>query len=150
MSLVTLEELESRLEWELDDGEKRVAQGALDDATVLVLHHGQATWSETSAPPIAKMIVRAAATRYLRNPDAFTDSKAGDETVGWADSAARPEVYLTPGEIDILRGTAGGGGLWSARMQAWPGMGEGGGYATGYLPVEDGGKPFPFYSDDPW
>lgn len=149
MSLVTLEELEGRLDWELDAGEKKVAQGALDDATALVLYYGSSTWTETSAPPVAKMIVKAAATRYLRNPDGYDQSRAGDETVGWGDAAQRPEVYLAPGEIDILRGTSGGGGLWSAQLQAWPGMGEGSGYTTGYVPMADG-KPFPYYVDDPW
>lgn|SRR5699024_768281 len=149
MSLVTLEELQGRLDWELDAGEKKVAQGALDDATALVLYYGSSTWTETSAPPVAKMIVKAAATRYLRNPDGYDQSRAGDETVGWGDAAQRPEVYLTPGEIDILKGSTGGGGLWSARMEAWPGIGEGSGYGVGYVPMADG-RPFPYYVDDPW
>lgn len=148
MSLVTLEELKGRLDWELDDGEERLAQGALDDATALVLHYGHPSWTDITAPPVAKMIVRAAATRYLRNPDGYDQSRAGDETVGWGDAAQRPEVHLTPGEIDILRGTTGGSGLWSAQLQAWPGMGEGSGYAPGYVPMDR--KPFPFYADDPW
>lgn len=149
MSLVTLEELQGRLDWELDAGEKKVAQGALDDATALVLYYGSSAWTETSAPPVAKMIVKAAATRYLRNPDGYDQSRAGDETVGWGDAAQRPEVYLTPGEIDILKGSTGGGGLWSARAEAWPGIGEGSGYGVGYVPMADG-KPFPYYADDPW
>src|SRR5699024_6508952 len=111
MSLVTLKVLPGRLDWEKDADQKDGVQDALADVTALVLYYGSTTWTENSAPPVAKMIVKAAATRYLRNPDGYDQSRAGDETVGWGDAAQRPEVYLTPGEIDILKGSTGGGGL---------------------------------------
>lgn len=101
--LVTLEELEPRLDWTMDEAERGIARGALYDASNLVLAHGDAAWTAETAPSIAKSIVATAATRYLRNPDGYTSSRAGDETVQWSDLGHDSGgVYLTKSEIALL------------------------------------------------
>lgn len=119
--LVELEELLKRLDWELDDDEKAMALGFLEDATVLVLAHGVPTWTAETAPQTAKTIALSAARRLMVNPDGNTQSRAGDETLAWdgiGEDAG--SVYLTGNEKKLLaRLTGRGGQVFSVQTYSW-------------------------------
>ena len=81
--LATLTDLEHRVDWALDEDEKRLAEsragGRVRPGSALRPRAGPPTrcrvWSRT--------LVLAACVRYLRNPDGYTQSRAGDETLAW-------------------------------------------------------------------
>lgn len=100
-ALATIEELEVRAGFELDERTRLMAKAALDDASALVREYGDPGWTPDMAPPIAKSLTLAAALRYVHNPMAVTQSRGGDETLAWDASAARG-VYLLPEEIAVL------------------------------------------------
>ena len=142
--LVTLEELEAKLGQVLDDEEKRDAEGALEEASMLVRHYG-APWPDPAkAPQVAKTLVIRSVKRYLKNPDGYTQSRAGDESVAWdglGDRAMAP--YLTKAERQMAASAAGRGGVTSAPIQPWGELHE---PKDEYIDVCGPGKPFPFYA----
>jgi hypothetical protein len=84
-TLATLPELQARLDWELEPGEQNVAIGALEDLSDDARFYGSSRWNSTNVPRQVKSLVLRAAARYLRNPDGFVQSRAGDETIVWTD-----------------------------------------------------------------
>lgn len=101
--LAELADLEARLEFELDDDKMiALAEGALVDATVLVREYGLASWTASTAPPIAITLTLKAAARFMNNPMSLQTARGADETNMWGETNARG-VYLEPGEIDLLR-----------------------------------------------
>ena len=109
----TLEELQNRLDWTLDEGEERVAEAALEDASDLARAYGRTWWDETlsenTAPRLVRTLVLKACARYMKNYQGYTQSRAGDETVMWADAAGENlgQVYFTRDEIKMVEGLAG-------------------------------------------
>ncbi|MGW6745415.1 hypothetical protein ACWGDX_32535 [Streptomyces sp. NPDC055025] len=89
----------------------------------------------------------------MRNPAGYTQSRAGDETLGWSDAHGRDAgtVYFTREEIRLLEGIAGQKpGLASVVVSSWgtklrP-------RNAGRVPVDYGGDSFPMFSDEvsPW
>ncbi|MGZ2360733.1 hypothetical protein LRE75_29310 [Streptomyces sp. 372A] len=158
MSYATLDELTGRLDWELDEDELRISVTALEDASNLAATYGR-EWPEERAPRLVKTLVLKAAVRYLRNPNGYTQSRAGDETLGWSDAHGRDagSVYFTREEIRLLEDLAGTRpGLTSVTVSAWatklrprPGGRVGG---EGLVQVDYDGAPFPLFNDDggPW
>ncbi|MYT31745.1 MULTISPECIES: hypothetical protein [unclassified Streptomyces] len=151
MAYATLDELKGRLDWELDEDEVRIAGGALQDASDLAATYGQ-DWPEDTAPRLVKTLVLKSAARYMRNPNGYTQSRAGDETLAWSDAHGRDagSVYFTREEIRLLEELAGRRlGLTSAPITAW-GTKLRPGRAT--VPVDYGGDPFPLFADEgsPW
>lgn len=146
----TLEELRSRLDWTLDADEERIAQGALEDASDLARAYGKSWLDAQSAPRMVRTLVLTAATRYMRNPDGYVQSRAGDETLVWDGIGDRAgTVYFTDPEIKLLVGLAGKTGLFSAPISAWGTRLR----HEGYVPVANSDeKPFPMYAsdEDPW
>mgnify|MGYP003471663081 FL=1 len=89
--------------------------------------------------------------RFLRNPEGYTQSRAGDESVAWNDAAGENAgtVYFTEDEIKLLRSLAGKSPtVVSAPISAWGPQRKA---PVGLVPAE-GGKPFPLFAseDDPW
>lgn len=148
-ALVELDELVARIEWTLSEEEERVATGALNDASELVRFYGL-NWTADNVPPLVKSIVLAAATRYLRNPDGYIQSRAGDESVGWSHDAATAYVTLTKSEQEILGRMAGRGGIASVPLNAWGTVDRSD--RLGYVTTDPPGKLFPFFptGDGPW
>lgn len=162
--LATLAELEARLDWTLDTGEQGVATAALADLSDDARYYGSDNWNDQTAPRQAKSLVLRAAVRYMRNPDGFTTSRAGDETVQWAESEDLGSASFTKKEQEILASLAGRNTtLWSAPVTAWsprksgprllnpttPGLC----YDAGHSPVSQAGfagtpSSFPMYADD--
>src|SRR5690606_24446649 len=139
--LVTLEELEAKLGQTLDDEEKRDAEGALEEASMLVRHYG-APWPDPAkAPQVAKTLVIRSVKRYLKNPEGYTQSRAGDESVAWdglGDRAMAP--YLTKAERQMAASAAGRGGVTSAPIQPWGELRE----CQDIIVPSTDGRPFPF------
>lgn len=142
----TLEELQNRLDWTLDEGEERVAESALEDASELARAHGRDWVDATTAPRLVRTLVLKACARYMKNYQGYTQSRAGDETVAWSDSAGENlgQVYFSKDEIKLLEGLAGRRtSLISVPITAWNARA---GIDDGTRPMADGkGKNFPMY-----
>ena len=118
----TIEELTARLDWDLDAKELLMAEAALEDASDLARGIGKQSWVDAStAPRLVRTTVLQACKRYMQNPAGYTQSRAGDETLGWADIGDRAgAVYFTKDEQALLRGLAGqASGLYIANTYAW-------------------------------
>lgn len=147
----TLGELSERLDWTLDADELRIAVGALEDASDLARGYGR-EWEAGSAPRLVRTLVLKAAVRYMRNPDGYTQSRAGDETLSWNDAAGAEAgtVFFTPEEQKLLKGLAGHApGLVSAPITAWGPQRQ---RPVGLVPAQGSNEPFPLFAhqDDPW
>ncbi|WP_327431420.1 hypothetical protein [Streptomyces sp. NBC_01236] len=152
MPYATLDELKGRLDWDLDPDELRIAVSALEDASDLVATHGR-DWPEDTAPRLVKTLVLKSAARYLRNPNGYTQSRAGDETLAWSDIGRDAgTVYFTREEIRLLEELAGRKrGISSVVVSAWgtkPRPRD-----VGHVPVDySPASPFPLFGDEvsPW
>lgn len=159
----TLIELKGRLEWTLDADEERAATGALEDLSNWARHYGR-NWEADAAPLLVKTLVLGAAARFMRNPDNFTTSRDGDETVSWTDRGAQAAAQpFVESEIIALKALVRPVVFGSVGMTAWgpqrlrgadgltPVAGESPFTEDGLVPVEGGGDPFPLFSnDEPW
>lgn len=122
MPFATVEELVDRLDWDLDAKELRMATAALEDASDLARGIGKASWVDaTVAPRLVRTTVLNACKRYMQNPAGYTQSRAGDETLGWADLGDKAgSVFFTENEERLIRGLAGqASGLYVASTYAW-------------------------------
>ena len=81
----------------LDADERREAEGALADLSWDAQSIGSAKWTTPVNTPqsVKNLIVRAAA-RHMKNYEGYTQSRAGDETVQWAEQD-------TPGTATFTR-----------------------------------------------
>jgi hypothetical protein len=150
----TLDELKARLDWTLDADEERIAASALEDASDLARAHAGREWLDVaSAPRLVRTLVLKACKRYMNNPQGFTQSRAGDETLGWGDDAGENAgtVYFSADEIKLLEQLGGKkSGIYSAEVTAWRSVIRP--VSAGLVPVQDGGKPFPLFASEvePW
>ncbi len=142
--LVTIEELEPKLDRVLDEDEKRDAEGALEEASMLVRHYG-APWPDPAkAPQVARILVIRSVKRYLKNPEGYTQSRAGDEAVAWDGLGERAMApYLTKAERQMAARAGGRGGIASAPISPW---GELCDQRDVYVPYA--GKSFPFFASE--
>lgn len=163
--LAELEDLEVRLEFELDDDKMiSLAEGALVDATVLVREHGLASWTADTAPPIAVTLTLKAAARFMNNPMSLQTARAADETNMWGESNSRG-VYLEEDEKQLLRDhrktdkgfAAPRTYVYSKRYFAppprgtrhcFPVAGYGNGRAKYFPDYQPGDEYFPYYPED--
>lgn len=145
----TLIELKGRLEWTLDADEERAATGVLEDLSSWARHYGR-NWTSVNAPILVKTLVLGAAARFMRNPDNYTTSRAGDETVGWTDRGAEAAAQpFTDSEIIALKLLVRPVAFGSVSMTAWGPQSQR--VPDGLVPVVGGGDPFPLFSDaTPW
>lgn len=148
--LATLDELEARLDWELDDDEKRAAPGYLEEASDLARAYGRPWPKRDATPRLVRNVVLAAVRRFMRNPEGYTQSRAGDETLGWTDLGEDAgSIYFTKSEIKLISGFATKAGLSTAGITAW---GPTKRQNVGMVPVDYDGDPFPMFAreDSPW
>ncbi|MFF4510596.1 hypothetical protein [Streptomyces mirabilis] len=164
-NFATLDELKARLDWTLDADEERIATSALEDASDLASFHAGRDWpAPASAPRLVRTLVLKACKRFMDNPQGYTQSRAGDETLGWNDSQGENAgtVYFTGDEQKLLAEIGGRKpGLVSVGVSAWdsnirryrnrPRHHHGNDLPAGFIPSESG-KDFPFYAteDDVW
>ncbi|QJD50658.1 head-to-tail adaptor [Streptomyces phage Issmi] len=156
-NFATLEELKARLDWTLDADEERIATSALEDASDLASFHAGRDWPDAaSAPRLVRTLVLKACKRYMTNPSGYTQSRAGDETLGWNDTQGENAgtVYFTGEEQKLLQEIGGRKpGLLSAQVSAWGSVRRD--VAAGLVPVAQptpDSKPFPLFADEvePW
>jgi hypothetical protein len=151
----SLADLRARMERALVDDEEQSASSALEDASDMARAYGR-DWDTTTAPRLVRTLVLRAVVRYMRNPDGYTQSRAGDESVSWSDAAGENAgtVYFTADEIDLLKGLAGKKPtISSVPVLAWgpQRMNHRDTVSAGYVPVPQG-EPFPLFADPegPW
>lgn len=151
--IAILDELTARLEWTLDAGEEAVATGALEDLSDDARYYGSQSWTALTAPRQVKSLILRAATRYMRNPDGFITSRAGDETVTWTDqheNAGSP--HFTDHEQKMLASLANKSRITSVPIAAWGPLSRRIDLPS-YVPVDPANeKQFPLFSDpvSPW
>jgi hypothetical protein len=156
-NFATLDELKARLDWTLDADEERIATSALEDASDLASFHAGRDWTDASSTPrLVRTLVLKACKRYMDNPSGYTQSRAGDETLGWNDSQGEEAgtVHFTAEERKLLAEIGGRKpGLYSAQVSAWNSVRRP--VAAGLVPVAQptpDSKPFPLFADEvePW
>ncbi|ATI18712.1 head-to-tail adaptor [Streptomyces phage Daudau] len=157
----TLDELKARLDWTLDADEERIATSALEDASDLAVYYVGRDYADvSSAPRLVRTLVLKACKRYMTNPQGLTQSRAGDETLGWNDSQGQDAgtVYFTDGEQKLLMEIGGRkGGIISVGVSAWNSNislyrsrtsgPHGNDLPAGFVPSSSG-TDFPFYASD--
>lgn len=154
--LVDLEELIERLPFIEGDPEAEAeGNGALMNLSDDARFYGSDDWVEPDSTPyqVRRLILRAAVT-HMKNPDGFTQSRAGDEAVSWADGDVSSDAEFTDEQKRRLRQYAGfreGGGFYSVGTFAYGRSGRAG-PSVGYVPVAGGGDLFPYFADTsgPW
>lgn len=152
--LATVDELQARLDWVLDAGEQGVAEGALEDLSDDARFYGASSWTDDLvAPRQVKSLVLRAAARFMRNPDGYTQSRAGDETLAWADQGENAgSAFFTQKEQQMLGRIAGTNtsSIVSVPLEAWgPSKRTG----PGLVPVdptmfEQKPRDFPFFAEE--
>lgn len=150
-SLATLAELKARLEWTLDADEERIADAALEDLSEDARLYGLEQWQPSAVPRAVVTTILQAAARFMRNPDGYEVSRAGDETLQWGQRQAESgSAFFTDREIKKIERLAKSPGFGSFGSYAWNNRPVSDG--IGYVPVQGGGDMFPLFasSDDPW
>jgi hypothetical protein len=120
-SLATVGDLEARLGLTFEGGELTRAIAVLEDATALVRDEvGYTVWADPDTgallvalvPGSVRAVVLRAAERAIRNPGGFSSESSGDFTYQRT-GTQQPGVFLTDGELKILRRATGRRGLWT-------------------------------------
>jgi len=118
--LADVTDLQARLGRTLDGDELVRAVAVLEDASALVREEvGDTVWTDSVTgllqpelvPGSVRAVVLRAAERTMRNPGGFSSESSGDYT--YQRTGVQPGVYLTDGEIKILRRATGRTGLWT-------------------------------------
>ncbi|WP_329793878.1 hypothetical protein V1227_18910 [Lentzea sp. DG1S-22] len=146
----TLEQLKARLDWTLDEDEERLGAAALDDLSGWARYYGRPWPDPLTAPQLVRTMVLGAAVRYMRNPEGYVTSRAGDETLTWSELGDRAgSAHFNSDELRALTSMSGKTSLLTAPVTAWNSRPK---PVAGYVPVTGGGKPFPMFSDpeSPW
>lgn len=150
MALVDLTDLEDRVDWDLDDKERILAQAALDDLSEDAIDYGR-VWHALNTPPRIKRLILKAAKRYMNNYRGLIQSRAGDETEIYPEYDDMGTPAFTSAEIQEIVSIASGrksGGIGSIELVAY---GSKPAPLSGWVPTYPPGKLFPLYNDkDPF
>lgn len=101
MALATLDDVVVRLEDEPTPEVEAMIEAYLEDASDKAVMYG--SWSEADCSAAIRRFVAAAVARFIRNPDGFAQSRAGDETLAWQDLEEIGSVYFTRSEIEYMQ-----------------------------------------------
>lgn len=110
--LATTTELATRLGRTIGADEQDRAKAVLEDATALVREE---IGYPALVPTAVKAVVLRAAERAMRNPGGYSSESSGDYSFQ-RNAVAGPGVYLTEGELKILRRATGRRGLWTQQV----------------------------------
>jgi len=147
--LVSIDDLIARLPFVLDDDETREAEGALADLSFDAQSIGKATWTdENSTPQAVKNLILRAAARHMKNYEGYTVSRAGDETVQWAEQDTPGTATFTRDEKAMLKQMSGRMPfIGSVNVVAYNSQAV---VRTQYAPTSTG-SPIPYWADgSPW
>jgi hypothetical protein len=152
-TLASLDDLKARLDWELDADEIRIANSSLEDASELARFYGRDWPSAASAPRLVRNLVLKACVRRMNNPQGFTQSRAGDETLMWNDESGENAgtTYFTREEQRQLNELAGRvKTIASVSIRAWGTKARCA--PEGLVPSAGTDEPFQMFSCDvePW
>ncbi|WP_326554670.1 hypothetical protein [Micromonospora sp. NBC_01813] len=141
-------DVQRRLDFTLSEQEATAVSAALEDLSNEARFIADREWSDVDnlPNPVRNTVVKAA-TRWARNMNGYVLSRAGDETLQWAnvgEEAGAPE--FTAKEIKLIRavgdGRQGAPFFGSIEVYAYVRPGT---FDHGYLGTVNGGnKPFPF------
>lgn len=148
----TIEELQARLDFEMDDTERRLGQAALEDLSDEARHYGSFNWSgPNTSPRVIRTWVLKAAYRYMKNIEGYIQSRAGMETVAWPElTEVMGTASFTDKEIARIRSIARPAALGNAGTYVY-GKGEGASISDTWVPVHYGGRHFPLIAkEDPF
>jgi hypothetical protein len=153
-ALISLDELADVLDWEMSDEERRLASGVIESLSDEARLTGSTAWlGAYCTPGPVRRIVRTAAARFMRNPDGYVQSRAGDETVVWSDKT-RPVAEFTETEVNAIRSYAGRGNVTSVPVYGFSYRRKTGPVDRGYVGItgSPGERPFPFLNPggSPW
>lgn len=104
-ALTSADKVVARLEDGATDGMESVIEEYIEDASDQARHYGNPAWDAGSCPDPIRRLVAMAVARFIRNPDAFSQSRAADETLGWQELPTEfvGTVYFTEKEIERLQ-----------------------------------------------
>ena len=102
MAFADVGDVEDRIDFELSDKEIRMVDARLEDASEMAKHLSGLPWTDRNCPRVVRTIVLNAVTRYIQNPDAMIQSRAGDETLIWSDLGEQGSFYFTEQEREAL------------------------------------------------
>lgn len=148
MAFATVNDVTDRLEEEPTSRMLIMIEKYLDEASDAARYYGR-EWTDLDVPNTVSRIVASVVARFMRNPDNYNTSRAGDETVGWYD---RGDIdWFTEREIERIGRQAS-----SKRLKAFGSMqmsasinGHRSAGRPVYVPT-NGGSDFPFLDlDDP-
>lgn len=143
-AFVLVDELQGRLDFVMDELERGVAAGALEDLSVDARAYGRPGWTMITAPAEVKSLILRAAARFMRNYEGLSQSRAGDETLIWQDTDRQADTAeFSEDEKVRLRAYRGGGGLTTAPVVAWSSR-----YAPRDIRVWDGGSTIPLIAKE--
>lgn len=144
-----VEDVQRRLDFTLDELEQGVVTSHLEDMSDEARYHAGREWPDPlDVPNLVKRTVIKCVARWARNMNGYIVSRAGDETLTWADlgpEAGAPE--FTAKEIKLLKA------MGSQRKEPFFGTAELYAHTTpgtsaydGRLPVSGSPKTIPFYN----
>ena len=147
--LATLEDLRLRLDFALDADEERVGRAALEDLSNEARALGSPSWSTpNSTPSYVRTLILKAASRYLKNVEGYVQSRAGDESVQWAEiPGIMGTASFTADEERKIASQARPSALINSNTYAYSNRRAGYGFVEYMVPVHGGGQWFPFLDD---
>lgn len=155
MALATVDDVAARIEEDITPALEKLIVSALEEASDLARYYGKEWESEEDAPPTVRRIVAAAAARWVRNPDGFSQNRAGDESLSWHEVKYDPgTIYLTDLEVERIQRLVTPvklPGFGSIQMQAWGGTPASDEIRVPWGNINPDFETFPLYStDDPF
>ena len=103
MAFPSIDDVKRRLEEDTTPQMDSMIQEGLRDALDLCQEYGNSTWDENTLPERIGRLCAKAVARWIRNPDGFAQSRAGDETLMWQDQERPGEVHFTEDEIAMIQ-----------------------------------------------
>lgn len=150
-ALVDASAVTNRLDFTLDAAESAAVESAIEDLSNDARYYGDPNWEPATVPDIVKTTIAKAAGRWARNMNGYLTSRAGDETVSWADAetaAGSPE--FTNREIKLLKAVGTGrksaGAFGTISVVARAPRRD----ADTYIRLAGDNKPMPFVDPSGW
>ena len=150
-TLLTVDEVKARIDWDLDAGEEKLCLGYLETLSDDARYYAGKEWfTGAEAPPRVLSLILRATVRFLRNPEGASQSRAGDETLMWDnrhnEKAGSP--YFTDDEIDELKTLGGSSGGYAFGTLATWSWNNGTGRQDLTIGTDPDGDPMPWVSKD--
>jgi hypothetical protein len=152
-ALASVAEVNSRLDFDLDDIEKTAVSSALEDLSEEArFYSGESRWEDPeTVPALVKTTIAKAVARWARNMNGYVMSRAGDETVGWPQAEAEVgSPSFSARDIKLLKAIGSGrrspGAFGTISVVAFAPRTD----ADISIRMADGSKPIPFVDPCGW